>query len=737
MNVSSFKLSLKEKLGYATGDFASNLFWQPFTIFLLYYYTDIFGLSAAAVGTMFLITRVWDTFFDPLVGIIADRTQTRWGKFRPYLLWLAVPFGVIGAITYLAPDLSQGGKLVFAYVTYTLMMMIYSLINVPYSALLGVISPDPHARESAASYKFVFAFLAGIVVQAATLPLVNQLGKDDTQIVEARLLGDKLILEEKGSGSARVIVTARDSIGATQSTEFVVKILKEGNIPPRVITQPAIDTLRAGFGSRAIDLNAYFADSQNERLQFDVQTDNPRVVKVSVSNHMLTLAEKGKGLATITVNASNKAGTATLSFPVVIAEAGNSFPRVVRQLDSLVLNRNFKIHTVSVKDWFADDDAGESLHYFATSTNPKVAGVTVKEDQLIIKEVASGISNIIVYTYDSRGGYAADTLVVSIVQPGNNPPVVQHTLPNLMLDKGFNTDTLALSSVFSDIDGGALTYSVTVVNEAKGYFHTMSVFAIVAILMFFVTFATTRERVQPISEKVSSIKEDLKDLLQNKPWLALFALSIFMQIYVAIRQSAIIYYFKYYVGNTQLASLYLVAGTLASLAGAFLIQFAAKKYGKKSSFIVLIVMGSLFTVLTYYVKPDQLLPMFALQVILQFFTGPLSPVLWAMYTDSADYSEWKTGRRATGLVLSASVFSLKFGWAIGSAITGWLLAYFGFQANVLQNAHAQDGIRLLISYIPTIGLVLAGLTMLFYRLNEKTLAQMTAELEQRRSASRQ
>jgi len=737
MNVSSFKLSLKEKLGYATGDFASNLFWQPFTIFLLYYYTDIFGLSAAAVGTMFLVTRVWDTFFDPLVGIISDRTQTRWGKFRPYLMWLAIPFGVIGALTYLAPDLSQGGKLIFAYVTYTLMMMIYSLINVPYSALLGVISPDPHDRESAASYKFVFAFLAGIIVQAATLPLVNQLGKDDARIVQAHLAGDKLIIEEKGSGSARIIVTACDSSGSTQSTEFVVKILKEGAIPPKAISQPKTDTLWTGFRNREIDLNAYFAALPSDPLKFDVETDNPRVVDVSVNKNRLILSEKGKGLATITVHASNKTGTATLSFPLVISDPGNHFPRVVNRADSLALNRNFKVHTVSVKDWFADDDAGESLHYFATSSNPKVAGVTVKDGQLVIKEVGLGMSHVVVYAYDSRGGYAADTLVVSIVQPGNNPPVVQHPLLNLMLDKGFNTDTLSLASVFSDIDGDQLSYSVTVVNEAKGYFHTMTVFAVIAILMFFVTFATTRERVQPISEKVSSIKDDLKDLLQNKPWLALFALSIFMQIYVAIRQSAIIYYFKYYVGNTQLASLYLVAGTLASLAGAFLIQFAAKKYGKKTSFIVLIIMGSLFTVLTYYVKPDQLLPMFVLQTVLQFFTGPLSPLLWAMYTDSADYSEWKTGRRATGLILSASVFSLKFGWAIGSAITGWLLAYFGFQANVLQNAHAQDGIRLLISYIPTIGLVLAGLTMLFYRLNEKTLAQMTADLAQRRNASRE
>ena len=188
------------------------------------------------------------------------------------------------------------------------------------------------------------------------------------------------------------------------------------------------------------------------------------------------------------------------------------------------------------------------------------------------------------------------------------------------------------------------------------------------------------------------------------------------------------------MGNTQLAALYLVLGTLASLTGAFFIQYAAKKFGKKFSFVGLIILGTLFTVLSFWVKPEQLFLMFSLQILMQLFTGPLSPLLWAMYTDSADYSEWKTGRRATGLVLSASVFSLKFGWAIGSAITGWLLAYYGFQANIIQNVEAQTGIRMLVTIIPSIGLVLSGVAMIFYKLNEKTLFQIEKDLAERRSS---
>ena len=169
-------LRFREKLGYGLGDTASNFFFATFNVFLLYYYTDIFGLTAAAVGTMFLLTKILDAVSDPIMGLIADRTNSRWGKFRPYLLWAAVPYGICGYAMFANPDLSYAGKLIYAYVTYSLMMLAYTAINVPYSALMGVISPSSIERTKVASYRFFCAFAAGWLVGTFVTPLKNILG---------------------------------------------------------------------------------------------------------------------------------------------------------------------------------------------------------------------------------------------------------------------------------------------------------------------------------------------------------------------------------------------------------------------------------------------------------------------------------------------------------------------------------------------------------------------------------
>ena len=172
-------LTVKEKVAYGLGDTASNVIFQTVMLFLTYFYTDIFGLAPAVVGTLFLVVRIFDGVTDPMMGALADRTQTRWGKYRPFLLWLAIPFAIISVLAFTTPDLSDKGKVWYAFITYALLMLAYTAINIPYSALGGVLTADPDERVSVQSYRFVFGMLGGLLVTACTLPLVDFFGQGD------------------------------------------------------------------------------------------------------------------------------------------------------------------------------------------------------------------------------------------------------------------------------------------------------------------------------------------------------------------------------------------------------------------------------------------------------------------------------------------------------------------------------------------------------------------------------
>ncbi|WP_291037790.1 MFS transporter [Hyphomonas sp.] len=172
-------LSVREKVAYGLGDMASNLYNGFFGIFLLYYYTDVWGIHPGHAALMFLVTRWVDAITDPAMGLIADRTNTKWGKYRPYILWTIIPYALLGYLLFLGPDLGDTGKVIYAYVTYSLVMLAYTAINVPYSALLAVIHPDSAERTKATQYRFVLASLGSIVVGAGTKPLVDALGGGD------------------------------------------------------------------------------------------------------------------------------------------------------------------------------------------------------------------------------------------------------------------------------------------------------------------------------------------------------------------------------------------------------------------------------------------------------------------------------------------------------------------------------------------------------------------------------
>ncbi len=534
-------IPIKEKIGFALGDTASNLFFQTFMLFLLYFYTDVFGISAATAGTMFLVTRIWDSINDPIMGVIADRTNTKWGKFRPYLLWFAVPFGLIGVLTFTTPELSLSGKVIYAYVTYALMMMIYTAINIPYSALMGVVSSDPLQRTSFAQYRFIFAFLGAFIVQGLTLPLVNYIGGGNTEVISATQAGQKIIISEEGVGTSKLIIEA------------------------------------------------------------DTGDDEPLTNKLTINVYKSELK--------------------------------------------------------------SEIDTSTSILY---------------------------------------------------------------------LEQGFGTDTLNIADYFEQ-DMSAYPIKVNVVNEATGFQGTMTIYALAAIMLFMITFYTTKERVTPPKEQKTNLKNDIKDLLTNVPWLVLFLVGIVSLSYVSIRNGVIIYYFKYYVNDELLVTSFFLSGTIVTIIAIAMTEWLSRKFGKKKVFIYSQLFSTLFMAMFFFLDNTDIAMMFVLQILFSFSAGPPAPIIFSMYTDCASYSEWKNGRRATGLVMSASTMAQKFGWTIGGALAGWILAMYGFKANIIQATETIQGIILMMSLIPASGSLLAAGLMYFYKLDNETMNKIEYELKLRKN----
>jgi GPH family glycoside/pentoside/hexuronide:cation symporter len=450
----SSRLSIAEKIGYGSGDFASNLFWQMFSIFIAKYYTDVFLLSAATMGTMMFVTRLADAFIDPMIGALADRTHTRWGHFRPYLLWMAIPMAATAVLTFTVPSFGGTAKLVYAYVTLSLMMVAYSAINIPYSGLLGVLTPSSAERTSVCSYRFVMALLPVFIIVNTALPLATRFGGSE--------------------------------------------------------------------------------------------------------------------------------------------------------------------------------------------------------------------------------------------------------------------------------------------NSAAGWQMTMLIYSIIAIALYFTTFAMTRERVKPERRSKGSFRSDIKDLGHNRPWMILCIVGVSALAYANIRGTVSIYYFQDVVpnGNAYFGRV-MTTGAIAFILGVMVTSPLSRVFGKRNFYMASMALSAVLTCGFYFVPPENIGLVWASHALISFCAAPTAPLVWAMYADTADYSEWKNGRRATGLVFSAASFAQKFGWAIGGAGTGWLLAYFGYLPNVAQNPTTIVGIKLMMSFIPAVGAVIAVIALWFYELDEEMVTRMSKDLSDRRAQDRQ
>lgn len=451
-------LSKKEKIGYGLGDMASNLYFQTFVVFMPIFYTDVFGLAPAAMGTMMLFSRFWDAANDPLMGMIADRTDTKWGKFRPYIAGFAIPIGLAGFLAFNTPNFGASGNLIYAYVTYILLMMMYTGVNVPYAALMGVITPNSAERTSVSQYRFAFAFIGQFIAGAVTLGLVQ---------------------------------------------------------------------------------------------------------------------------------------------------------------------------------------------YFGSS------------------------------------------------------------------------------------------------NEAIGWKRVMVLYGIVAAALLFGTFSLTKERVLPKVSKQNRIKDDLKNLMKNKPWILMGLATFFQLTYIVMRGSSTTYYFRYFVGNQELnllgmnidlgyalfTSSFIGVGTFATFIGALLTSRINKYFSKKTIYSRFLIMSAICSLLFYFLAPENIILIYTLNALVSFFFGSVSVTQWAMYTDTADYGEWKFGRRSTALIMAASLFALKMGLTAGGTIVGWVLEGYGFIANEIQTESTLLGIKMLMSVFPALFGIIGGFLVLFYPITDEKMVEIELDLK--------
>jgi GPH family glycoside/pentoside/hexuronide:cation symporter len=454
------------------GNAASCLYWQTIMAYLTFFYTDVFGISAAAAGAMIGLSRGLDAFFDPMMGMLADRTHTRWGRFRPFLLWFCVPLAIMGVLTFTVPGFGTSAKLVWAYATYNALMLIYTAINIPYIAMLGVMSPRLNDRTALASIQFVGAFLGGLIASATLLPMTK------------------------------------------------------------------------------------------------------------------------------------------------------------------------------VGGWL-----------------------------------------------------------------------------------------------------GATT-------AQRGWQMAFVIYGAAAVVLFLGTFLNTRERISPPKAQRTSVGRDLGDLLTNGPWLVVLATTVTFVLFGGIRSSVSTYYFKYFVGpqavtlpaflprsaaGTQvwswesLASVFNTTNQIASLAGVLLVPFAVRILRRKPLIIVLFAVSIVSTAALFLLRPGQLALIFGANAAGALASGPLGALLWTLYADTADYAEWKKGRRSTGLVFAASIFSQKQGGAIGAWLSLALMQSVGFVANAVQTPRSLHGLVLLMSVLPALIGLLSLFSVLFYPLTEEKMAQIASDLGQRRA----
>jgi glycoside/pentoside/hexuronide:cation symporter, GPH family len=272
-------------------------------------------------------------------------------------------------------------------------------------------------------------------------------------------------------------------------------------------------------------------------------------------------------------------------------------------------------------------------------------------------------------------------------------------------------------------------------NKAKGYQWTMGTLAVASILFLSMTFFTTKERIQPAPGQRSSIRQDLVDLVKNGPWIALFVVTVFYFVALSLRNAMMVYYFKYIVGHDNLYSIFNIFSMTGAIIGIFLSPLPTRRWGKRNVLMIAMVLTGLLTGIFMLLPAEALMATYALETLRALAFGVSSPLLWAMMADVADFSEWKTGRRATAMVFAATLFALKAGLALGRALAGWMLSLFGYLPDAQrQTAQGLFGIRLTASVIAGAAFLGVSVCLIFYGINKELNRTISDELTERRKS---
>eukprot|EP00903_Cladosiphon_okamuranus_P004256 g4254.t1 len=341
----------------------------------------------------------------------------------------------------------------------------------------------------------------------------------------------------------------------------------------------------------------------------------------------------------------------------------------------------------------------------------------------------------------SEGGkliwaYATYTAMMVMYTVLNTP---YSALSGVMTASSQERTTLISTRFFFAFTGGALVnkYTLPLVdyfgdgNATLGWQLTMLLYGAIAAVLFYITFANTKERIAPPLNQNTSPLKDIGDLLQNRPWLILFALAMIIMMTITMRAGSAYYYFTYYIERPDLLPNYLFWQMVAYAAGALMAPVMTRYIDKAKLLMLLMAIVGTLSILFFFVPKDMIWAMFTLNILISLALGPKSPLTWSMYADTADYNEWKNGRRATAMTFSAATFSQKLGGSLGSAGMLWTLAAIGYVANEAQTGASQQGIALLQTVVPGVFAFIAVIVTRFYSLTGAQLQQIQKDLEEK------